>query len=93
MAVLFAGVVTTIALEMLKSQKVQAVVCVASNEDDRFSPKPIIATTPEEILSARGVKPVLSPNLKVLAELEARKLKRVLFIGVGCQVKCCDRWV
>jgi coenzyme F420-reducing hydrogenase beta subunit len=29
-------------------------------------------TTVDEILSSKGVKPSLSPNLKVLAEVEAR---------------------
>lgn len=37
----------------------------------RFMPRPIIARTEAEILSARGVKPVLSPNLEVLAAVEA----------------------
>ena len=41
----------------------------------------------EEILSSKGVKPSLSPNLKVLAEVEARGLKKLLFIGVGCAVQ------
>jgi 7-hydroxymethyl chlorophyll a reductase len=50
-------------------------------------PRPILATTVDEILSSRGVKPALSPNLSVLAEVEARGLKKVLFIGVGCAVQ------
>jgi hypothetical protein len=54
----------------------------------RFGPKPIVARCPEDILAARGVKPTLSPNLEVLATVEALRgqVKRLLFIGVGCQV-------
>ena len=46
-----------------------------------------MARTPEDILKARGVKPTLSPNLNVLATVEALDVKRLLFIGVGCQVR------
>ena len=80
------GIVTSIAIEMLTSGKVEGVVCVASQPDDPMRPRPILATTTEEILSSKGVKPSLSPNLEVLAEVEARGLKRLLFIGVGCAV-------
>ena len=45
-----------------------------------------MARAPEDILKARGVKPTLSPNLNVLATVEALDVKRLLFIGVGCQV-------
>jgi len=34
------GIVTQIAISMLESGKVEAVVCVQSDEHDRFSPKP-----------------------------------------------------
>ena len=59
----------------------------ASDPDDAMVPNPILATTVEEILSSKGVKPSLSPNLKVLAEVEARGIKKLLFIGVGCAVQ------
>ena len=80
------GIVTSLALKMLESGAVEGVICVAGQPDEPRAPRPILATTREEILSARGVKPSLSPNLSVLSEVEARGLKRVLFIGVGCAV-------
>ncbi|XP_076924177.1 7-hydroxymethyl chlorophyll a reductase, chloroplastic-like [Bidens hawaiensis] len=81
------GIVTTIAIEMLKSGMVEAVVCVQSDPDDRLSPRPVLARTPEEVLAAKGVKPTLSPNLNTLALVEAAGVKRLLFCGVGCQVQ------
>lgn len=81
------GIVTQIALDMLSSGEVEAVVCVQSGEEDRFEPKPMVARCAEDILAARGVKPTLSPNLNVLATVEALDVKRLLFIGVGCQVQ------
>jgi 7-hydroxymethyl chlorophyll a reductase len=80
--------VTQIAVDMLESGKVDAVVCVQSDEEDRFTPKPVVARTVADIIAAKGVKPSLSPNLNVLATLEAlTDVKKLLFIGVGCQVQ------
>lgn len=81
------GVVTSIAMEMLKSGMVEAVICVQSDPEDRFKPFPVLARTPEEVLKARGVKPTLSPNLNTLALVEAAGVKKLLFCGVGCQVQ------
>ena len=48
----------------------------------------LVARSKEDILAARGVKPTLSPNLNTLATVEALDVKRLLFIGVGCQARC-----
>ena len=50
------------------------------------SPVQLVARSKEDIIKARGVKPTLSPNLNTLATVEALNVKRLLFIGVGCQV-------
>lgn len=81
------GIVTTIAVEMLKSKMVEAVVCVQSDPEDRLAPRPVLARTPGEVFAAKGVKPTLSPNLDTLALVEAAGVKRLLFCGVGCQVQ------
>ncbi|MBD2078846.1 Coenzyme F420 hydrogenase/dehydrogenase, beta subunit C-terminal domain [Leptolyngbya sp. FACHB-17] len=81
------GIVSTIAIEMLTRGLVEGVVCVQNTKDDRFQPHPIIATTPEEILAARVNKPTLSPNLSVLEQIEQSGMKRLLVIGVGCQIQ------
>jgi 3,8-divinyl protochlorophyllide a 8-vinyl-reductase (ferredoxin) len=81
------GIVSSIAIEMLNRGLVEGVVCVQSSPDDRFTPQPIIATTPEEILAARVNKPTLSPNLNILEQVEQSGLKRLLAIGVGCQIQ------
>ena len=81
------GIVSTIACEMLSNGLVEGVVCVQNSPDDRFQPQPIIARTPEEVLAARVNKPTLSPNLSILEQLEQSGLKRLLAIGVGCQIQ------
>ena len=81
------GIVSTIACEMLTQGLVEGVVCVQNSHEDRFQPKPIIATTTEEILGAKVNKPTLSPNLSVLEQIEQSGMKRLLVIGVGCQIQ------
>ncbi|MEO0706116.1 MAG: Coenzyme F420 hydrogenase/dehydrogenase, beta subunit C-terminal domain [Cyanobacteria bacterium J06649_5] len=81
------GIVSTLAIEMLNKGLVEGVVCVQNTEDDRFQPMPVIAKTPEDILAARVNKPTLSPNLSVLDQIERSSMKRVLVIGVGCQIQ------
>ncbi len=81
------GIVSTIAIEMLNRGLVEGVVCVQNTKEDRFGPMPVIACTPEEILAAKVNKPTLSPNLSVLEQVEKSGMKRLLVIGVGCQIQ------
>lgn len=81
------GIVSSIAIEMLTRGMVEGVICVQNTEKDRFQPQPVIARTPEEILAARVNKPTLSPNLSVLEQVEQSGMKRLLAIGVGCQIQ------
>ncbi|KAL9191107.1 hypothetical protein ACHAXT_000813 [Thalassiosira profunda] len=87
------GCVTSIALSMLEAGMVDAVVCIASKDDDGdgggwSNPEPILARTVEDVLRGRGVKPALAPSLRVLDELKASPdIKRLLFCGVGCAVQ------
>ena len=81
------GIVSSIAIEMLNRGLVEGVVCVQNTKEDRFQPMPIIARTPEEILAARVNKPTLSPNLSILEQVEKSGMKRLLVIGVGCQIQ------
>lgn len=81
------GIVSTIACEMLSRGIVEGVVCVQNTKEDRFAPMPVLARTPEEVLAARVNKPTLSPNLSVLELVEQSAMKRLLVIGVGCQIQ------
>lgn len=64
------GVVTSVAVEMLQQQLVDAVLCVGSVSPERpLEPRPILARSVEEVLECGGVKPMLSPNLLPLEEL------------------------
>ncbi len=81
------GIVSTIACQMLEQKLVEGVVCVQNTPEDRFQPMPVIARTPEDVLAAKVNKPTLSPNLNVLEQIEQSGMKRLLVIGVGCQIQ------
>jgi len=85
------GCVTGIALAVLESGMVDAVVCIASEQDSEMGwskPEPILARTKEEILKGRKVKPSLAPSLRVLDEIQDDdSIKKLLFCGVGCAVQ------
>lgn len=89
------GCVTGIAVSMLESGMVDAVVCIASRVDNGSDenetwcdPEPILARTVDEVLRGRGVKPALAPSLRILDELKnSRDIKKLLFCGVGCAVQ------
>ena len=81
------GIVSRIGVRALETGLVDAVLCVGQSDDDRFTPVPRLARTPEEVLAARVNKPTLSPNLRVLEELPGSGIRRLLAIGVGCQIQ------
>jgi len=81
------GIVTAVATAMLREGKVDAVACVGSSQEDSRLPEPILATTESEVLATAGVKPTLSPTLKLLEEVERRGVRRLLYVGVGCAVQ------
>ena len=81
------GIVSSIAIAMLENEWVEGVVCVQNTDEDRFQPKPVIARTAEEVLAARVNKPTLSPNLSILDLVKESGIKRLLAIGVGCQIQ------
>jgi len=81
------GIVSQIGVRALETGLVDAVLCVGQSPEDRFTPVPRLARTPQEVLEARVNKPTLSPNLEVLEQLPDSGIKRLLAIGVGCQVQ------
>jgi len=92
----WSGVVSSIAISMLEEGLVDAVVCIASKDEDIgessnvswSKPVPIVAKTVEDVLRGRGVKPALAPSLAVLDEIKNdEEIERLLFCGVGCAVQ------
>nr|AUG32727.1 hypothetical protein PLO_754 [Paulinella longichromatophora] len=81
------GIVSQLSIRAIETGLVDAVLCVQQSEEDRFTPVPILARTADEILAARVNKATLSPNLEALEQLPGSNIKRLLVIGVGCQIQ------
>ena len=83
----WSGIVSRIGVRALETGLVDAVLCVGQSPSDRFSPVPQLARTPAEVLAARVNKPTLSPSLEMLEQLPGSDIRRLLAIGVGCQIQ------
>lgn len=83
----WSGIVTTLAARLLEDGAVDAVIAAATMPGTRFAPRPILARTAEQIRGCVGNKPALSPNLALLDQVRAEGIRRLAFIGTGCQVQ------
>jgi coenzyme F420-reducing hydrogenase beta subunit len=82
----WSGIVTSLGALLLERGIVDGVVTTRAVPGTRYAPQPFLARTPAEVLGSRGNKPCISPNLEVLDQVRAAGVRRVAFIGVGCQV-------
>lgn len=82
----WSGIVTTLGATLLERGIVEGVITTRAAAGTRWAPEPFLARTPEEVRASAGNKPCLSPNLEVLDEVRASGLRRLAFIGTGCQV-------
>jgi coenzyme F420 hydrogenase subunit beta len=80
------GIVTTLAAHLLETGAVDGVITTRAVPGTRFAPQPFLARTPEEVRASAGNKPCISPGLRVLDDLRASDVRRLAFVGVGCQV-------
>ncbi len=82
----WSGIVTRLGALLLERGLVDGVIATKAAPGTRWAPLPFLARTPAEVLATAGNKPCLSPTLEVLPEVKASGLKRLAFIGMGCQV-------
>lgn len=83
----WSGIVTSLAARLLELDLVDGVVTTRSVPGTIYAPMPFLARTPDEVRASAGNKPCISPGLSVLDEVRTKNLKRVAFIGTGCQVQ------
>jgi coenzyme F420 hydrogenase subunit beta len=80
------GIATTLGEQLLASGKVEAVLTVAPDPDDRWKPKPVIVTRAEDMAGCRGMRMGYSPLITLMEEVAARGYRRIALIGIPCQV-------
>ena len=79
------GVVSSLLIHALDSGVIDGVLL--TDKDDKWFPKPVIARTPDEILSCVGSKYTISPTLITYSEaIREFKLEKLAFVGLPCQI-------
>jgi coenzyme F420 hydrogenase subunit beta len=79
------GVVSSLLIHALDSGLIDGVLL--TDKDENWFPKPVIARTPDEILSCIGSKYTISPTLLTYREaVREFKLEKLAFVGVPCQI-------
>jgi coenzyme F420 hydrogenase subunit beta len=82
----WSGIVSSLGAHLLEAGHVDGVVTTRAVPGTLFAPQPFLARTPDEVRASAGNKPCLAPTLSVLDEVRASDVRRLAFIGVGCQV-------
>lgn len=80
------GLTTRIAERLLESGRVQAVLTMGSDPQDRWRPVPRLVTDPRELAACRGMKMGHAPLLALLEPARAQGITRLAVIGLPCQV-------
>ncbi len=80
------GITTSIAADLLKAGKVQAILTMVSDSNDRWKPKPALITSASDMDRARGMRMGFAPLLALLEEAQARRFSRLAVIGIPCQI-------
>jgi coenzyme F420 hydrogenase subunit beta len=80
------GVVTALLLHQMKTGCIDGAIVSAPDPDRPCAPKPMCATTEEEIIAAAGSWYTYCPNDLALEEAATKGCSRVAFVGVPCQV-------
>jgi len=85
------GVATALLLYALKNGLIDSAIVAGTDKEKPFFPKPMLATTAEEILEAAGTKYSCSPNILALADMLKQKKASVAFVGTPCQIHAIRR--
>ncbi|KKN15679.1 hypothetical protein LCGC14_0983500 [marine sediment metagenome] len=79
------GACSTILIHALETGLIDG--ALLTGMDENWKPKPIIATTKEEILSAGGSRYTMAPSLLVYSDaVYKHKLEKLAFVGMPCQI-------
>ncbi len=80
------GVTTTLLIHALNTGLIDGVLM--TNKDENWYPKPFIATTPEEVISAAGSIYAMVPTLSIYKEAVYKyKIENLGFVGLPCQIQ------
>jgi 3,8-divinyl protochlorophyllide a 8-vinyl-reductase (ferredoxin) len=82
----WSGAVTGLAALLLEQGLVDGVITTGHVPGYRYAPLPVLARTPEQVRATAGNKPALAPTVDVVSQIRAAGVRRLAYIGTGCQV-------
>lgn len=82
----WSGIATRLGERLLETGRVDAVLATASDPQDRWRPRPVLVTRPEDMAACRGMKMGFSPILALLDEVARAGHRRLAVIGIPCQI-------
>ncbi len=80
------GITTRLAERLLEDGRVDAVLTMAPDPEDRWKPVPVIVTKAEGMARSRGMRMGHAPLLALLEPARAAGHRRLAIIGIPCQV-------
>jgi coenzyme F420 hydrogenase subunit beta len=80
------GITTTIAERLLERGKVDAVLAMKPDPEDRWKPLPVIVTKAQDMKQCRGMRMGYAPILALLEPAMEAGHKRIAIVGIPCQV-------
>ena len=80
------GITTSLAQSLLEQGQVDAVLTVAPDAQDRWRPRAVMVTQPQDLAACRGMRMGYAPLLSLVEPALAQGLKRLAVIALPCQV-------
>ncbi|MFQ6077481.1 MAG: Coenzyme F420 hydrogenase/dehydrogenase, beta subunit C-terminal domain [Candidatus Bathyarchaeia archaeon] len=85
------GAVTTLLISALQSGAIDSAIVSGFDPKSPWLPKPMVATTVDEVISCAGTRYAYSPNIIAFKEAVDRGYKHIAFVGTPCQVQALRR--
>jgi len=80
------GITTRLGERLLESGKVDAVLAMSGDPDDRWRPVPVLVTRASDMKQCRGMRMGYAPLLSLLEPAAEQGIRRLAVIGIPCQV-------
>lgn len=80
------GITTRLGERLLESGKVDAVLAMTGDPEDRWKPVPVLVTRAADMQQCRGMRMGYAPLLSLLEPAAAQGIRRLAVIGIPCQV-------
>lgn len=82
----WSGITTTLAEQLLRTDKVDAVIAVGPDDTDRWKPVPVVVTNPDYLVKCRGMRMGYAPVVACVEAAIESGHRRIAVIAIPCQV-------